>query len=80
MFTFFEATLKSIVNKTDKRFYYLKENCFKCRVLKDSMIHSLTTEKSEEVFQYIEKKHYYGIINENLEIFFLKDSMKTQDK
>lgn len=54
------------------RFYYLKENCFEYRVLKDSMIHSLTTEKSEEVFQYIQKKHYYGIINENLENFFFK--------
>jgi len=54
------------------RFYYLNENCYEYRVLKDSMIHSLTTEKSEEVFQYIEKKHYHSIINEKLENFFFK--------
>lgn len=54
------------------RFYYLKENCFEYRVLKDSMLNSLTTEKSENVFQYIEKKHYHSIINEKLENFFFK--------
>lgn len=54
------------------RFYYLKENCFEYRVLKDSMIHSITNEKSEEVFDYIEKKHHTSIINEKLEKFFFK--------